>query len=140
MLTFFSLDGNEYVITTDYFYFFTEVHDLKKNSTAPLVIKELKKTFSRFGWTTDMKQSFPHRHKSLLEDAMDTTFKLCWARKEETKNEASTLSSFLDNYILSFSLWFSVGFIGFILLGCYRYKFLRQVSNRPLIEPKMFFA
>ena len=45
----FSLGGNEYLITTDYFSFFTEVHDLKKNSTAPLVIKELKKTFSRFG-------------------------------------------------------------------------------------------
>ena len=41
----FSLDGNEYLITTDYFSFFTEVYDLKKNSTAPLVIKELKKTF-----------------------------------------------------------------------------------------------
>ena len=34
---------------TDYFAFVTEVHDLKKNARAPFVIKEMKKTFSRFG-------------------------------------------------------------------------------------------
>ena len=44
----FSLDGNEYLII-DCFSFFTEVHDLKMNARAPLVIKEMKKTFSRFG-------------------------------------------------------------------------------------------
>ena len=45
----FSLDGNECLITTDYFSFFTEVNDLKKNSTTPLVIKEIQKTFACFG-------------------------------------------------------------------------------------------
>ena len=45
----FSLDGNEYLIITDYFSFFTEVHDLKKNARATPVIKEMKKTFSQFG-------------------------------------------------------------------------------------------
>ena len=45
-------------------------------------------------WTTDMQQSFPFQHKNLLEDAMDTIFKLSCALKEETKNEMSTSSSF----------------------------------------------
>ena len=27
-------------------------------------------------WTTDMQQSFPYQHKNLIEDAMDTIFKL----------------------------------------------------------------
>ena len=45
----FSLDGNEYLIITDYFSFFTEVHDLKKNASTPLVIREMKRTFSRLG-------------------------------------------------------------------------------------------
>ena len=27
-------------------------------------------------WTTDMQQSFPYQHKNVLEDAMDTIFKL----------------------------------------------------------------
>ena len=45
-------------------------------------------------WTTDMQQSFPYQHKNLLEDAMDTIFKLSCALKEETKNEMSTSSSF----------------------------------------------
>ena len=44
----FSLDGNKYLIITSYFTF-TEVHYLKKNARATPVIKEMKKTFSRFG-------------------------------------------------------------------------------------------
>ena len=45
----FSLDGNDYLIITDYFLFFTEVHDLEKNARAPLEIKEIEKTISQFG-------------------------------------------------------------------------------------------
>ena len=45
-------------------------------------------------WTTDMQQSFPYQHKNLLENAMDTIFKLSCALKEETKNKMSTSSSF----------------------------------------------
>ena len=45
----YSLDGNEYLIVTDYFSFFTEVHNLRNDATVPLLIKELKKMFSRFG-------------------------------------------------------------------------------------------
>ena len=41
-----------------------------------------------------MQQSFPYQHKNLLEDVMDTIFKLSCALKEETKNEMSTSSSF----------------------------------------------
>ena len=44
-----SLHGKEYLIITDYFSFFTEVRDLRKNTKAPIVIKELKEVFSRFG-------------------------------------------------------------------------------------------
>jgi len=43
-----SLDGNEYIVITDYFSFFTEVLDLKKNNKASIVIKEIKEPFSRF--------------------------------------------------------------------------------------------
>ena len=45
-------------------------------------------------WTSDMQQSFPYQHKNVLEDAMDTIFKLSCTLKEETKNEMSTSSSF----------------------------------------------
>ena len=45
----YSLNGNEYLIVTDYLPFFTEIHDLRKEATASLLIKELKKMFSRFG-------------------------------------------------------------------------------------------
>ena len=56
-------------------------------------------------WTTDMQQSFPYQHKNLLEDAMDTIFKLSCALKEETKNEMSTSSSFsVTIFFLSISL------------------------------------
>ena len=44
-----SLHGKEYLVITDYFSFFTEVRDLRKNTKAPIVIKELKEVFSRFG-------------------------------------------------------------------------------------------
>ena len=44
-----TLNGTEYLIITDYFSFFTEVRDLRKNTKAPIVIKELKEVFSRFG-------------------------------------------------------------------------------------------
>lgn len=47
----YSHNGIEYLITINYF-FFTEVHDLKKNSKAPLVIKELKKIFQILIWKT----------------------------------------------------------------------------------------
>ena len=43
-----TLNGTEYLIITDYFSFFTEVRDLRKNTKAPIVIKELKEVFSRF--------------------------------------------------------------------------------------------
>ena len=43
------LNAKEYLIITDYFSFFTEVRDLRKNTKAPIVIKELKEVFSRFG-------------------------------------------------------------------------------------------
>ena len=38
-------------------------------------------------WTTEMQQSFPDQHKSLLEDARDAIFKLSCFMKEETENE-----------------------------------------------------
>ena len=44
-----TLNGKEYLIITNYFSFFTEVRDLRKNTKAPIVIKELKEVFSRFG-------------------------------------------------------------------------------------------
>ena len=44
-----TLNGTEYLIITDCFSFFTEVRDLRKNTKAPIVIKELKEVFCRFG-------------------------------------------------------------------------------------------
>ena len=44
-----TLNGKEYLVITDYFSFFTEIRDLKKNTNATIVIKELKELFSRFG-------------------------------------------------------------------------------------------
>ena len=44
-----SLHGKEYLIITDYFSFFTEVRNLRKNTKAPIIVKELKEVFSRFG-------------------------------------------------------------------------------------------
>ena len=48
-LDLYSLHGKEYLIITDYFSFFTEVRDFRKNTKAPIIIKELKEVFSRFG-------------------------------------------------------------------------------------------
>ena len=39
-------------------------------------------------WTTDMQQIFSYYHKSLLEDTMDTIFKLSCPLKEEKKYES----------------------------------------------------
>ena len=62
-------------------------------------------------WTTEIRQSFPDQHKSLLEDARDHIFKLsCFV-----KNEMSTLSSFRVT-IFFFYFCFRVDFIESILL------------------------
>ena len=57
-------------------------------------------------WTTDMEQSVPYQHKNLLEDAMDTIFKLSCALKEETKNEMSTVEPRLTATSLIRPLYF----------------------------------
>ena len=71
-------------------------------------------------WTTDMQQSFPYQHKNLLEDAMDTIFKLSCALKEETKNEMSTSSSFWVTIfflsIFAFSFFVSLGLSCFVFI------------------------
>ena len=71
-------------------------------------------------WTTDMQQSFPYQHKNLLEDAMDTIFKLSCALKEETKNEMSTSSSFWVTLfflsIFAFSVFVSLGLSCFVFI------------------------
>jgi hypothetical protein len=45
----YSFNNREYLIVTDYFSSFTEVYDLGKDSTAPVLIKELTRLFARFG-------------------------------------------------------------------------------------------
>ena len=71
-------------------------------------------------WTTDMQQRFPYQHKNLLEDAMDTIFKLSCALKEETKNEMSTSSSFWVTIfflsIFAFSFFVSLGLSCFVFI------------------------
>ena len=71
-------------------------------------------------WTTDMQQSFPYQHKNILEDAMDTIFKLSCALKEETKNEMSTSSSFWVTIfflsIFAFSFFVSLGLSCFVFI------------------------
>ena len=71
-------------------------------------------------WTTDMQQSFPYQHKNLLEDAMDTIFKLSCALKEETKNEMSTSSSFWVTIfflsIFAFIVLVSLGLTCFVFI------------------------
>ena len=71
-------------------------------------------------WTTDMQQSFPYQHKNLLEDAMDTIFKLSCALKEETKNEMSTSNSFWVTIffllIFAFIVLVSLGFSCFVFI------------------------
>ena len=71
-------------------------------------------------WTTDMQQSFPYQHKNVLEDAMDTIFKLSCALKEETKNEMSTSSSFWVTIfflsIFAFSFFVSLGLSCFVFI------------------------
>ena len=71
-------------------------------------------------WTTDMQQSFPYQHKNLLEDVMDTIFKLSCALKEETKNEMSTSSSFWVTIfflsIFAFSFLVSLGLSCFVFI------------------------
>ena len=71
-------------------------------------------------WTTDMQQSFPYQHKNVLEDAMDTIFKLSCALKEETKNEMSTSSFFC--------------FIGFILLCFYGFNYCNSICSYPALH------
>ena len=67
-----------------------------------------------------MQQSFPYQHKNLLEDVMDTIFKLSCALKEETKNEMSTSSSFWVTIfflsIFSFSFFVSLGLSCFVFI------------------------
>ena len=67
-----------------------------------------------------MQQSFPYQHKNLLEDVMDTIFKLSWALKEETKNEMSTSSSFWVTIfflsIFAFSFFVSLGLSCFVFI------------------------
>ena len=71
-------------------------------------------------WTIDMQQSFPYQHKNLLEDAMDTIFKLSCVLKEETKNEMSTSSSFWVTIfflsIFAFSFFVSLGLSCFVFI------------------------
>ena len=71
-------------------------------------------------WTRDMQQSFPYQHKNLLEDAMDTIFKLSCALKEETKNEMSTSSSFWVTIfflsVFAFSFFVSLGLSCFVFI------------------------
>ena len=45
----YSIHGSDYLITTDYLSSFTEVYDLKKDTKAQLLIKEMKNLFSSFG-------------------------------------------------------------------------------------------
>ena len=86
-------------------------------------------------WTTDMQQSFPYQHKNLLEDAMDTIFKLSCALKEETKNEMSTSSSFwVTIFFLSIFSFYSIGFIGFILLCFYRFNYCNSICSCPALH------
>ena len=65
-------------------------------------------------------QSFPYQHKNLLEDVMDTIFKLSCALKEETKNEMSTSSSFWVTIfclsIFAFSFFVSLGLSCFVFI------------------------
>ena len=67
-----------------------------------------------------MQQSFPYQHKNLLEDVMDTIFKLSCALKEETKNEMSTSSSFWVTIfflsIFAFSFFVSLGLSCFVFI------------------------
>ena len=67
-----------------------------------------------------MQQSFPYQHKNVLEDAMDTIFKLSCALKEETKNEMSTSSSFWVTIfflsIFAFSFFVSLGLSCFVFI------------------------
>ena len=67
-----------------------------------------------------MQQSFPYQHKNLLEDVMDTIFKLSCTLKEETKNEMSTSSSFwVTIFFLSifvFSFFVSLGLSCFVFI------------------------
>ena len=74
-------------------------------------------------WTTDMQQSFPYQHKNILEDAMDTIFKLSCALKEETKNEMSTSSSFWVT-IFSLSIF---AFFFFVSLGLSCFVFIVSI-------------
>ena len=67
-----------------------------------------------------MQQSFPYQHKNLLEDVMDTIFKLSCALNEETKNEMSTSSSFWVTIfflsIFAFSFFVSLGLSCFVFI------------------------
>ena len=67
-----------------------------------------------------MQQSFPYQHKNLLEDVMDTIFKLSCALKEETENEMSTSSSFwviiFFLSIFAFSFFVSLGLSCFVFI------------------------